>query len=498
MEQPTLDNIRVCEGVKLKDKKIKIECRTDIPFENVGKTLDLTVFVSSDNAKAENGQVTLNGKATFNLIYFNDGLKKTEIEKEFTEVFEDENLSNGQLVKFSVKVEKTGIDGDSFVTLYCYAEISGEANCKKTLSCYLAEEDVVVNTSDMEYLKGYGEKSFDYPIEEEFDLSYPVGEVLAHTGKVIVNAVQCGVGSILVDGELFFSALFLQNDEKSDIIKVEKSFPFRAETEYEESMPSMTAISKANLRALNSDVIVDPESGKSIVKASAVINFLSEAFSEEVATVVSDAFSVKNHSEGVVEECSFDLPECSKTYKFKVSGRVNADLSDGLDILAVSGENVEIVSSEIEDDKLKISGVLKLKGFARDGEGNYIALSLETAFSEELDFDLTCGDKFCVSAIATRGGIRPVSYTEAEIGADLILFIKSVKKGKIKYLKDLVLSGEKTAVDSAISVYIAKKDEDLWSLSKRLNVTPNELSVTNPELSFPLTGKERIIIFRGK
>jgi hypothetical protein len=90
MEQPTLENIRVCEGVKLKDKKIKIECRTDIPFENVGKILDVTVFISCDNAKSENGRVTFNGKATFNLIYFNDGLKKTEIERDFVEVFEDE------------------------------------------------------------------------------------------------------------------------------------------------------------------------------------------------------------------------------------------------------------------------------------------------------------------------------------------------------------------------------------------------------------------------
>jgi hypothetical protein len=97
-----------------------------------------------------------------------------------------------------------------------------------------------------------------------------------------------------------------------------------------------------------------------------------------------------------------------------------------------------------------------------------------------------------------ENGTAKLSYTEAEIGADLILFVKSVKKGKIKYLKELVLTSEKTAVNSAISVYIAKKDEDLWSLSKRLNVTPEELSVTNPELSFPLTGKERIIIFRGK
>lgn len=498
MEQPALENIHLCEDFSLNDKKIKIECRTDIPIENLGKTLDLSVSVLNEKATAKDGRVEFSGKATFNLIYFNDGLKKTEIVTEFSEVFEDERLTEGQLVKFSVTPIKTGVEGENFATLYAYVEISTLVSCKKSLCCYSAEEGVVVNTTDLEYLKSYGEKSFDYPMEEEFDLTYPVGEVLAHSGKVVVNSVQCGVENVLVDGDFFFSALFLQNDEKSDIIKVERNFPFRAEVEYDQCMPSMTATTTANVRKLNSDVIVDPESGKSIVKASILINFLSEVFSEEKASIVSDAFSVKNHAEEVIEECSFDQPHCSKTVKFKVLGRVNTEILDGTIISAVSGETVEIVSSEMVDGGLNISGLLKVKGFIKDGEGKYTTVTLETAFDEKLDVDLDCGDKITLSAVATRGGIRPTSLNTAEIGADVTVSVKCVKTNKAKYLKQLVLTDEKKKEDSAISVYIAKLGEDLWSLSKRLNVMPEELSSTNPELSFPLTGKERIIIYRGK
>lgn len=498
MEQLGLENIRVCEGFLLKEKKIKIECKTDIPLENLGKILDLSVFIGELKGKAENGRADFSGKAVFNLVYFNDGLKKTELVTEFSDVFDDERLMDGQFVKFSAKVEKTGVEGEISAVFYAYVEISGEVSCKKTIGCYSAQDGVVVNTTDLEYLKGYGEKTFDYPIEEEFDLTYPVGEVLAHSGKVVINSTQCGVGNVLADGELFFSALFLQNDEKSDIIKVERVFPFRAEIEYDESMPSMTATVSANCRSQNLDVIVDPESGKSIVKASAIVTFLSQAFEEEKGTVVSDAFSINNHAEGVVEECKFFQPDCSKTIKFKVVGRASAELENGAIISAVSGETVEIVSFELTDGILKISGVLGVKGFIKDADGKYFTQTFETPFSEELDLNLSCGDKLVLSAIAVRGGLRQVSYTEVEIGADLILRATAQKECKIKYLKDLVFGEEKQILDCAISVYIAQKDEDLWSLSKRINVTPEQLSLTNPELQFPLTGKERIIIFRGK
>ena len=40
------------------------------------------------------------------------------------------------------------------------------------------------------------------------------------------------------------------------------------------------------------------------------------------------------------------------------------------------------------------------------------------------------------------------------------------------------------------------ENEDLWSLAKRLSVCPEQLVSTNPELQFPLTGEERIVIYR--
>ena len=73
---------------------------------------------------------------------------------------------------------------------------------------------------------------------------------------------------------------------------------------------------------------------------------------------------------------------------------------------------------------------------------------------------------------------------------------------EIEYESEIVSAvdiGEtKQVATAAVSVYIPVAGEGLWELSKRLNVCPETLVATNAELQFPLTGKERIVVFRQK
>ena len=77
-----------------------------------------------------------------------------------------------------------------------------------------------------------------------------------------------------------------------------------------------------------------------------------------------------------------------------------------------------------------------------------------------------------------------------------IKHVYPMEKQQVKYLKEIKACGEKPCENCAISVYIPMAGEELWSLSKRLNVCPEELVATNKDLQFPLSGKERIVIYR--
>ena len=70
------------------------------------------------------------------------------------------------------------------------------------------------------------------------------------------------------------------------------------------------------------------------------------------------------------------------------------------------------------------------------------------------------------------------------------------EKCNVQVVKAIKGVGEKQKPTHALSVYIPCEGEELWSLAKRLNVHPEDLINANKELQFPLSGKERIVVFR--
>ena len=73
---------------------------------------------------------------------------------------------------------------------------------------------------------------------------------------------------------------------------------------------------------------------------------------------------------------------------------------------------------------------------------------------------------------------------------------KKILHQKIAYADRADLSNTEKRQLAAIED--ALENEDLWGLAKRLGQYPEALLETNPDLQFPLTGKERIVVYRQK
>ena len=122
---------------------------------------------------------------------------------------------------------------------------------------------------------------------------------------------------------------------------------------------------------------------------------------------------------------------------------------------------------------------------------------METPIEIDLD-NLNIDGDFKVKCVAVLPSVKILSLTETEINSTVMLTVYPKQLKNLDYVKDVVDAGEKKVNNFAISVYIPTEGEELWSLSKRLNVSPEELEKTNPELQFPLNGSERIVIYRQK
>lgn len=499
MAEPVFDSVKFSEKLGFVSGGAKIESRTDVLSEEIN-VLSVSASLGVCNTESLDGQIKYSGKALFYVIYSDsEGVSSCECSGEYSGSILCENVTKGCKIKASVKCEKTDFDlSGTKLSVTGYLTISCEYYEEKNAK-FLSDGNIIINKKEVPFIKGYGRKKGVYPIEEEFELNYAVAKVLTQSARAEITAVQCGVGCIIVDGEVDYGALLLQNIEKSDIIREEKKLPFRMEMEYEEAMPSMVADICVGEKAFKTDITVDEDTNKSVISISATLIFEGEVFSEEKITVGLDAFSLTENVDTEKSTMSFVKPYETRNDTCRIVGRaINDELPAGSRIMCVGGEEIDVTSTSITDGKLNVTGILSLNGYVRTPDGGVTTTKWQTPFECNLEIPISDKLEYSVKAKAEKPFAKIISLSEAEIEAEGIFFVMVCEKTQVEYISGIKFCGEKVAEDSAISVYIPVAGEELWSLAKRLNVCPDTLVLTNKELQFPLTGKERIVIYRQK
>lgn len=500
--EPSFEKIYIRGEKSVCSDNIKAECKTGCESSLVKKVLSLSAKVFGLEREPSESDVKYGGKIVFYFCYVDESgaIKKIECANEFTGSLKCEVAAENAVPILSAEILKTEWDvSGANVVLSAVLKMSVETQnveCKTALS---GGEGLITDKSEQDYCKTYGVKKTSYPVEAQFELNYPVAEVLSQKVEAAVTQAQAGVGCIIVDGEVFLSALILPNREKSDIIRENKSTGFRLEIECDDAIPKMQADARVSIKNFKTDVSVDAESGKSEVNFIVTIELFGECFSKETAFVATDAFSTERETQIKKENYRSCVPESSATLPYKLTGRANIDeIPVSARITAVCEEKAEITSVFVKDGSVKAEGAISARIIFKDGEGECFSRYAETVFEKDI-ISLSEGETLPqISVIATCAEARIVSGTEIELSVDALFTVKKMNECSGEFIGEVISLEEKVSCDKAISVYFGIKGEGLWSLSKRLSVCPEELIAGNKELQFPLSGEERIVIYRQK
>ncbi len=502
MAEPTYENIKISVEKERVIDTIKAECRTDIESQNVKKILCVTPRVFGVSHRVKDSGIEYNGKIVFYTFYLDNEnkVKKSECANEFLGVIKGVNSEENTSFKLVVTAGNGEYNLSGINVVLATSLTVTVTPCERVeTKAFVSGEGIVTNNAEITTVKSFGVKTAVCPIEEEFEIPFAVLDVLSQKAEVIITASQSGVGCIIVDGEVCASMVLLQKNDKGDIIKEGKKFPFRIEIEHDDALPSAEATVLAQIKGLNTDVQVDEEGDKSVARISLSVEMQGEVFFQEEKTVADDLFCPAMHLDIEKKEYSFYTPEKICAYSERTKGRASLqELPAGSRVIAVCDERVEIVSYTLKEQSVIVEGVLSMNVLFRDGENNVFCVKTQTPFEKTLaNSDCVC-DNLQIEGVAENSSARLISLSEIELDCVIRFTLRTRRKQTISVIT-AITEGEKREVnDSAISVYIPLANESLWSLSKRLCVCPDDLLATNKDLQFPLTGKERIVVYRQK
>ena len=157
------------------------------------------------------------------------------------------------------------------------------------------------------------------------------------------------------------------------------------------------------------------------------------------------------------------------------------------------------VAATVSDGEITAEGVLDAAVFFKNGQGEADCAHVSLPFSFPVRSDRARkGMRADVVAIACGVTVRQKKEGELETEGALKLFFTLREPREARYVCRMEAGEEKPVRDVAISVFVPAAGDTLWAAAKKLDRPPEKVQEENPSLSFPLTGGERIVLYRKK
>ena len=474
--------------------KNKIECKLGVCEEDL-EILNGNANACLLSAEISGGEIRYSGKAIFNAV--------CQMEKE-PKIFESG-------VEFSFKCS-SGVSGlNQMLNLasvtVCDVEVTKQNGVLLGVAtvvfsgevCYEEEfEQIAVNGVDLLTKKHYVEKcdriakvEKTFTVQDDFEVNGIVKTVICHTEKAYLSSSQCGIGSVIYDGEVELSIILKTSDELGGIIKETRHVPFRLESEISDVIPSLIAISNACVNGSAVKVYVDETKNKSSITVVTQISLSSTIYEAGVYNYCQDAYSTSNN---LKTETSKKVVESIVEVNYKEQ-KIVGDLAyfdENAGLICILNDKIEEISTSYKNGELLVKGVIKVDLLLND---NGLLKTQTSLVPFETSFLADCNAVKNVNCLICNAVVERLDQ-KFTLSCTLKVSYACINQKTATVLVKVEEGDKKVQNDSAISVYIASKGDELWDVCKALNVSEAVILSNNPDLTFPLEKEERILIYR--
>ena len=403
---------------------------------------------------------------------------------ESSRLLSQKGLNGSTKGDFSVKVERCS-----------YSEKSGEMTAEETLSGWYIQpveanvlpcsDDLVCRTE-----KHVASRS-DVVLTNHYqtcgdEMRMPIRTILDCSATAIINDVLPGEGSFRAEGETTLRVLALTDNDQ--YLSQVFSHPFAADV-------VASCESGSNIDVNCTVVRCDPTLSDGDARAFSTdieISLAADISTPVEIEVVTDCYSVEKEVVVKKETVTFERGFCTKTLSDKAS--------DTLETGNVVNEIYACVYPYVKTAKALLSEGVTVDGsiattvlFA-DENNLPSAKEMEIPFSVRYNGEYPCGDLYPTVKIRSISA-RLKTGSAIDVTVEYAVTVRGSDEKSLSYLSEATLTDDKLPDEAAICLYPVKPGEDLFDVAKAMNCREETLLKLNPELTLPLVGGEKILLY---
>lgn len=476
-----------------------VECRLN--GGEIASVLLCEPTVCLEQATCGNGEIEYSGKLVLAILYedVEGRICRSERGAEFYHKAEHPQIApahipSGELSVQGVKLRREG--GQLVVSCIVQADFSVFGEKRYT---YLSGgEGLQVRRQQANVYSRYTATT-TVEEEDEFECDF-AKDVLLHTECAAVTEVRTGIGEVNVSGELCMHFCLLKED--GSLGSYERMTPIKAQVLLDTVLPSTVCVAKLRVLSARVSAATDEERKKSKIVLSYQVQVEIFAYEKAEIDCVVDAYATDVEVALKRENIATRYALETKTHTERVHGTpiFGGSLPEGGKLLSVVCPKTEVALQKVENG-WELQGVITAKALYERAEGgvetvDVSLLLLLPILGAEQDGAAWADTEVECSVYGFGLRVRADGETEAE--GTVRVRITPYAEGVATYVSEAVEGAKKPIKTCAVSVYMPACGEDSWTLAKRLSMTEDALIKSNPGLTFPLKGEERILIYRQK
>ena len=480
----------ITEKQSIMVKKNNLSCALNLAEDSLDKILSLTASCHGGECEISGGEIIYGGSVTFNAVFSAEEINRVEAGAKFTfKAPLDEDYS-GAVADYSLSDVRVKNEGGM---LYAVCDLISRLKLVKN------EETSVVTNADCLYKTErlatgeYRQAKSETVVDDEFSVKR-IKRALYSDAQAIVTSLKAGDGFITVDGEVVLNVCLLPFSENSDILKEVRNIPFRYEMDLDGVTEDSFLSAKAEVSKTSLKIFVDEEKDNSVVSAEIGVAVFADAYSLSEIDCVSDAYSPSVVLELKREPIERLTGVFTRFEDVRFRGQGLCKVPDYSRLNKTIGEMIAGYSVRTEGNDLIVDGEIRADALFSDSDN--VLSSKELIVPISFSLEGAAGSEIAQLLLRSLNVRLKGGEIECEVSIKASVIRREIMTFSV--VTGIEEGAEKAVNDSAISVYIGKALDTEWDVIKALGESAEKIAALNPDVVYPLSGGERIVVFRNK
>ena len=485
--------------------KLNFNSTLSIPIDasvNIKNLLDVHTYLYDQKVECGNGKAIISGKIGLKALYIDtDNITNTITDSlNFTETYIDSSITSECYLNIgNSNIVNNILSSNGSLKVNCEVSIAPVVYLNLGLNHHLLmNEDIVSRKNEIKtnVMGKIIDTNFDYTTNLE--TKDHVSKILCYNSYFIAEKTIPFENGAIVEGKLYSKLIYETNSEETSIKTLTETFPLKCDINSQgiekDSLLDLTFMLDKN----KEEILTEMEDDSCVISIKHNIKACGVELKTANLNLVDDIYSTSNELEIVKSTREFTKNAEQFNITDIVSNEINLlDTETAIDEIVANLNIVpEITNSYIKDNYLVFEGIVTSNLTYVDENKEYKQKQTELPFIINTKVPLTVMGCIHTNISILDSRVKVKRGTIIELEYSLFCSVVLYEKESFEIVDNYTLGKSLDFSKYDYQIFIAKPNETMWELCKRIKITPEKISQYNKDLPLVMQGGEKIVIKR--